>query len=165
MTLMLHLAPAKERRHIEQAGIRARPALPSVRGVYAMPVVPNNFHTYQWMRELRKWRAVPMIGVYVRIPDDAIVLAGRYNGEHAAITAAEAAGQLMRGGDAALGYEVIVPRHIPPSAIQRIRPLPRVVGWRHWPGAHGRRPCGCPACVVRGQYKARRLRAAYERAR
>ncbi|HEV2238642.1 MAG TPA: hypothetical protein VGR57_18435 [Ktedonobacterales bacterium] len=165
MTLMLHLAPAKERRRIEQAGIRTHPALPGVSGVFAMPVVPNHFHTHQWMRELRKWRAVPMIGVYVRIPDDEIVHAGRYNGQHQAITAAQAAAGLLRGGDAALGYEVIVPHAIPPAAIQRIRRLPRVIGWRHYPGAHGRRPCGCPACVVRGQYKARRLRAAYERGR
>jgi hypothetical protein len=105
-----------------------------------------------------------MIGVYLRIPDGTIVWAGRYNGEHLAMTAAEAAGRLMRGGDDALGYEVIIPRPIPPAAIQRIRRLPRVVGWRHFPGAHGRHPCGCPACVVRGQYKARQLRASYERA-
>jgi hypothetical protein len=161
---MLHLAPARERRHIEQAGIRARLALPNVRGVFAMPVVPNYFHTHQWMRELRKWRAVPMIGVYVRIPDEATVHAGRYNREHQAMTATEAAAVLLHGGADALGYEVIIPHHIPPAAIQRIRPLPRVVGWRHYPGAHGRKPCGCPACIVRGGIKTRRLREAYERA-
>jgi hypothetical protein len=163
MALYLHLAPARERRHIEQAGIRAHPALPNVRGVFAMPVVPNHFHTQQWMRELRKWRAVTMIGVYVRIPDEEIVHAGHYNREHQAMSAAGAAGRLMHGGADALGFEVIIPHHIPPAAIQRIRPLPRVVGWRHYPGAHGRHPCGCPACVVRGQYKARQLRTAYER--
>jgi hypothetical protein len=165
MALYLHLAPARERRHIEQAGIRAHPALPNMRGVFAMPVVPNYFHTHQWMRELRKWRALPMIGIYVRIPDDEIVWAGRYNSTHQAMTAAEAASHMMRGDDEALGFEVVVPRHIPPAAIQRIRHMPRVVGWRHYPGAQGKRPCGCPACAVRGEIKTRRLREAYERSR
>jgi hypothetical protein len=167
MARFLHLAPARERRHIEQAGIRAHPAYPNVRGVFVMPVVPNHFHTFQWMRELRKWHAVPMIGVYVSIPDDEIVWAGRYNGQHTAMTAAQAAaqaaGHVMRGDAAALGFEVVIPRAIPLAAIRRIRSLPRVVGWRHYPGAHGRRPCGCQACVARGGIKTRRLREGYER--
>ena len=29
--------------------------------------------------------------------------------------------------------------------------------------AHGRRPCGCPACIARGEYNGRRLRERYER--
>jgi hypothetical protein len=134
-----------------------------MRGIFAMPVVPNYVYTHQWMRELRKWHPGPMIGVYFRIPDDEIVLAGRYNEEHVAMTVAEAAGVVMRRGDATLGFEVIITRSIPRAAIQRIRHLPRLVGWRHFPGAHGRRPCGCPVCVPRGGYKSQRLRAAYER--
>lgn len=127
-----------------------------------MPVVPNYFRSHQWMRELRKWGRGPMVGVYFRIPNDEIVLAGRYHGEHRAITAAEAAASVMHAGDDALGYEVVVAHGISPTAIQRIRSLPRVVGWRHFPGAHSRRPCGCPVCATRGEYNVRRLRAAYD---
>ncbi|GAC1451823.1 MAG: hypothetical protein PVSMB4_11940 [Ktedonobacterales bacterium] len=125
-----------------------------------MPVVPNHLRTHQWMRAVRKWGRGPLVGVYFRVPDDEIVWAGPYHGEHRAMTAAACA-SVMHAEDDALGYEVIVAHSIAPAAMQRIRYLPRVIGWRHFPGAHGRRPCGCPACVKRGDYKARRLRTLY----
>jgi hypothetical protein len=59
------------------------------------------------------------------------------------------------------GYEVIVPRRIDKKEIHRVKTLRQVTGWRYYPGAHGKRPCGCPFCQ-RGDYGARRLREKYE---
>lgn len=162
MTTFVHLTSAKYSKHVIKAGLRAGPACELPLGVFAMPVVPNYFRSHQWMRELRKWGRRPIAGVYFRVPDDEIVRCGHYNREHCVVTAAEAASIVMHDADDALGYEVIIAHSIVPAAIQRICYLPRVIGWRHFPGAHGRRPCGCPACVKRGEYRARRLREAYK---
>jgi hypothetical protein len=158
MTTFVHLTSAKHAHHVARAGIRASPARELPAGVFAMPVVPSYLRSHQWMRELRKWSRGPIAGVYFRIPDDELVWAGRYTCEHRAMSAAQAAAAVMHAEDDALGYEVIILHSIAPSAIQRIRYLSFVVGWRHYPGAHRHRPCGCPACVTRGEYKARRLR-------
>ncbi len=72
------------------------------------------------------------------------------------MTAAQAVAMFLPDASLA-GFEVIVPRKIVASEIHRIRKLPQVVGWRYYPGAHGKKPCGCPYCQ-RGQYGARRLR-------
>ncbi len=162
MTSFVHLTSAKHSDHVRRTGIKASPAYAHPRAVFAMPVVPSFLHTHQWMRELRKWGRGPLVGIYFRVPDDEIVWVGRYNRVHQAMTAAEAAATIMRADGGALGYEVILTHAIAPAAIHRIRSLPRVVGWRHFPGAHGRRPCGCPGCVARGQFNAQRLREAWE---
>ncbi|MGC4003291.1 MAG: hypothetical protein QM811_09210 [Pirellulales bacterium] len=84
----------------------------------------------------------------------------RYRDAHRKMTAAEAVDVLLRA-TVPEGFEVIVPRKIDASEIHKIRRLPQVVGWRYWPGAHGRKPCGCDFCQ-RGQYGAKKLRREYE---
>ena len=44
--------------------------------------------------------------------------------------------------------------------IVRIRSLPQLVGWRHYPGAHGKRPWACECCQ-KGQYGSRKIREKY----
>jgi hypothetical protein len=51
---------------------------------------------------------------------------------------------------------------IPASVIARIRHLPQKIGWRYQPHAHGKRPCGCPACLPRGSIKSKKIRERYE---
>ncbi len=82
------------------------------------------------------------------------VLVGRYNAEHLSVTAAEAA-RIFETHDDGLGLEVIVQRRLAPNAIRRIYVPPQVVGWRFYPEAKGRKPCGCPYCN-RGQMNAYR---------
>ena len=50
-----------------------------------------------------------------------------------------------------------------PGETVRIRRLPQTLGWRYWPKAHGVKPCGCPACLGRGDIKSHKLRAEFER--
>jgi hypothetical protein len=73
------------------------------------------------------------------------------------MTAAQAVAVFM-AFDSSEGWEIIVPRRIEANEIHRIRKLPQVVGWRYWPGAHGRAPCSCEYCT-RGEYGGRKLRA------
>jgi hypothetical protein len=61
----------------------------------------------------------------------------------------------------------MVPRRIVPGEIVRVRALPGAFGWRYYPAAKGRRPslCDCPACVPRGEVRARRYRERVARLR
>lgn len=147
----------KQERAILRAGIRARRHAP---GVYAMPVVANYLVTHQWTRELLKWRRQPMVAVYFRLDDGTPVLVGRYGRPHVAVTAAQAAAMVGEAEDA-MGWECILADDVPAHAITRTAPVRGVVGWRHFPKAHGVRPCGCPACVTRGEPGARAMSRAY----
>ena len=130
------------------------------RGVFAMPVLPSYVLTHQWGRELRRRGYRSTVAVHFRVPDDEQVWVGHYNREPVSVTAAEAAGIVLAAEDPR-GYEVFVPRRIAPRDIHRLRPVNPVAGWRYVPGAHGRRPCACPACLPSGSYNAARIRAKY----
>jgi hypothetical protein len=69
----------------------------------------------------------------------------------------------MTNGENLEGYEVTIPRRIERTEIHRAKVLPQVIGWRYYPGAHGKKPCGCSFCQ-RGNYGARRLREEFEQA-
>ncbi|MBL9081424.1 MAG: hypothetical protein JNK76_06435 [Planctomycetales bacterium] len=161
MAMFVHLAPAKSSAKIRRNGInRLRKKSVPTPGIYAMPVVRNFFVSHQWLRELKRSGAGPIAGVYFRIADDQEVWVAHYRNAHQRMTAAEAAGVIMHSEEPE-GFEVIIPRAIAASEIHRIRTLRQVIGWRYFPGAHGRKPCGCPYCQ-RSMYGAKKLRRAYE---
>jgi hypothetical protein len=158
MAMFVHLADARDARAIGRAGIlpgSSRDA--ALAGVYAMPVLPNYFAAHQWLRELKRGGRRTMIGVHFRVPDREAVLVGHYHAEHRSMSAARAVRLIMGVADAR-GYQVIVPRKIPPRDIHAIRGVNRVVGWRYYPDAHGKRVCDCPVCLPGGSFKSRRLR-------
>jgi len=158
MPMLVHIAPEKDVAAIRRAGIRFSK---NRAGVYAMPVIKNFMFSHQWVRELKRGRGT-LCAVYFRIPDGETVLMGHYNKEHVQLAAAQAAHAIMHAPDP-LGMQVIIPRGIAPREIHAIRSVPQVVGWRYFPGAHARRPCGCPACQPRGGIKTRKVREAFER--
>lgn len=126
-------------------------------GVFAMPVLPNYFASHQWLRELKRKGVRTFIAVYFRVSDDEPVLVGHYRNAHSTMPAAEAARLIMEADDPR-GYEMVVQRRIESSAIKSIRTVNRVVGWRYYPEAKGKKPfCGCPFCT-RGEIRAKRLR-------
>jgi hypothetical protein len=127
-----------------------------------MPVTESFQITHQWVRELRRWRRGETVGIYFRIGDSQSVLVGRYNEEHREMTAAQAVAH-VRSLQSMDGIEVVIPRRILPREIVRIRILPRIVGWRHYPDAHGKHPWSCPYCQ-RDSYGSRRIRDRAERA-
>jgi hypothetical protein len=134
-----------------------------VTGVFAMPVTSNYLVSHQWTRELRKWGRGRIVAIYFRVADDETVQVGHYGRPHEAVTATQAVAAIMRLGAEALGYEIVIGHRIPPQTIIRTRLISSRVGWRHYPGAHERRPCGCPGCMARGEYNSQRLRKQYER--
>jgi hypothetical protein len=126
-----------------------------------MPVLPNYFASHQWLRELKRNGVRTFIGVYFRVSDDEPVFVGHYRNGHSEMGAADAARLIMEADDPR-GYEVIVPRRIESRAVKSIRTVHRVVGWRYYPEAKGKKPfCGCPFCV-RGEIRAERLRVSDE---
>ncbi|WP_433654619.1 HEAT repeat domain-containing protein [Nocardia sp. CA-128927] len=154
MALLVHLTPEKDARRIRRAGITARGYR---RGVFCMPVLPSYVLSNQWLRELRRGGQRLIVAVHFRIPDDEPVFVGHYSSAGTEMTAAEAVSVIMHAEDAR-GYQIVVPRSIAPTELHRIRQVRQVTGWRYHPEAHGRRPCACPACLGRGEFKAADLR-------
>lgn len=148
----MHLTPAKNVRRIQRAGITA-----SRSGVFCMPVLPSYVLSHQWLRELRRGGQRLISAVHFRIPDVEPVLVGHYSTAGTELTAAEAVSVIQRAPDPR-GYQIVVPRSIAPAELHRIRRVRQVTGWRYHPDAHGRRPCTCPACLGRGEYRAADLR-------
>lgn len=147
---------------IRGTGIRtSHPRYGQPAGVYATPVTPNFVLTHQWLRELKRRGQRTIWAVYLRIPDNILVWAGRYNEHHQLMTAAEALAWLRRM-DTATGFEALIPRSIEAEEIRAIHHLPQTLGWRYFPEAHGAKPCGCPACQPRGEIRSQRIRRAWE---
>ena len=159
MPLLVHLACDGDVAAIARGGIRPGKGRP---GIYAMPVMPNFVASHQWLRELKRNGGRSLSGVYFRIPDTEAVLFGHYGRTPVPVTAAQATGAILHAPDP-LGMQIVVPRKVRPGEILRIRRLPQTLGWRYWPKAHGVKPCGCPACLGRGDIKSRKLRAEFER--
>jgi hypothetical protein len=155
MVMLVHMTAAKLEPQVRRGGLRAK------YGIYAFPVLPSFTLTHQWTREIMKWKRQPMIGVYFRVPDEELVHFRRYGAVVRTLPAAKAVGEIRKHPDPR-GLEFIIDRAIRPNEIVRIAPVRGVIGWRHKPDAHGKRPCGCPGCMARGEPNSRKIRARYE---
>lgn len=139
MTLMVHLCPVKDLKKIERSGIKPSKNLGVV---FAVPVVESYLVTHQWARELVRDGNGPRAAVYFEVDDQIIVEAGSYydrDEKRSMMTAAEAA-KLLRSAEDPMGFEVRIPTKIEPKAIKRTAILAKAVGWRYFPGAHGKDP-------------------------
>jgi hypothetical protein len=169
MANFVHLMPAKQSKSVMRSGIkpvslkvnRRFGVFDLPRGVFAMPVTSNFYVAHQWLRELKRSGERTMVGVYFRIPDKERVWIGHFADDLEEVTAAEAVGIVMNH-DSPLGFEVLIPRKIRPQEIRRVKRLPQVVGWRFYPTAKGRKPCGCGFCMARGEIKSRSIRRRWE---
>jgi hypothetical protein len=151
MATFIHIADAKSKKLIEKNGIKI-----GKKGVYCSPVTQNFSVTHQWARELKRTGVKTLMCVQFRIPDDATVSVGKYNGEKISLTAAEAVATVADHVDP-MGLEIIIGRKIIPREISRIYAAPKVTGWRYYPGAKGKKPfCHCRYCN-RGEIRAQRL--------
>lgn len=163
MAMFVHLALEKNLKPIQRNGIgRLRSRMNVPRGIFAMPVTRNFYVSHQWLRELKRNKGGGAVaGVYFRIDDAEMVSVGHYNRAHQLMTAAEALSAISKS-DSAEGFEVIIHRRIEASEIHRVRILPQVIGWRFYPAAKGRKPCGCDFCQ-KGEYNGRKIRERAER--
>jgi hypothetical protein len=156
MVSFIHIADKKDESAIVKNGIRAAKRKTGHRGVYAVPVVPDHVTTHQWARELKRRGVKTLVCVQFRIPNDELVLIGKYNGEKLEMIASEAA-SAVRVHTEPMGLEVIIPRKIMPKEITRVYLAPQVTGWRYYPEAKGKKPfCHCKFCN-RGEIRAQRL--------
>ncbi len=159
--MFVHLAPDNSREAIRRSGLKPRRIRQPwqagyERVVFAVPVTDNFYLSHQWLRELKRRGTRTLVGVYVRISDDQPVLVGHYNRNHVEMTAAEAV-RVFFNQDDLEGFEVLIPRKIEPGEIHRIAEVPQLIGWRYFPAAKGRKPCGCPFCT-KGDIRSRRIR-------
>lgn len=151
MASFVHIADARDVRRIEKNGLKA-----GKRGVFCSPVTKNFSVTHQWARELRRNPVKAWSCIQFRIPDNELVLVGKYNGDKISLTAAESAATVMNHTSPE-GLEVVIGRKIRPKEITRIYSAPRITGWRYYPEAKGKKPfCHCRYCN-RGEIKAKRL--------
>lgn len=156
--MFVHLTREDRVSRILRAGLgrlrRGTSTLPS--GIYATPVTRNFYVSHQWLRELRRRGPSPVAAIYFRIDDEEPVWVGHYGGRHQQMRAAEAVSTFL-SADVKEGWEVLIPRRIGPQEIHRVRGLRQIVGWRYYPGAHGRKPCACDFCT-RGAIGGARIR-------
>lgn len=159
MALLVHVTAEKNAAGIARAGIAAHSRSRSTRerGVFCTPLLSSYTLTYQWSRELLRRGDRTVVAVHFDLPDDTMAFVGHYGSTQAQVPLAEAVAG-FRSAEDPRGWEIFLPRAVPPGAIRRIRTLTRPVGWRYFPGAHGRRPCSCPACLGRGEYGAAGIR-------
>jgi hypothetical protein len=156
MVSFVHIADKNDERAILRVGLKATKRRSGLRGVFAMPVIPNFTTTHQWARELKRRGTRTLICVQFKIPNAEPVLIGRYNGEKLKMTAAEAFGTILKHTDP-MGLEIIIPRKILAKEIARTYLAPQITGWRYYPSAKGKQPfCHCKWCN-RGEIRASRL--------
>lgn len=151
MASFIHIADEKNGRLVEKNGLKA-----GRRGVFCVPVTRDFSVTHQWARELKRTGIKSLICVQFRISDDEMVSVGAYNGEKILMSAAESVTTVEKHS-APWGLEIIIGRKVLPKEIVRIYPAPKIVGWRYYPGAKGKKPfCHCRFCN-RGEIRAQLL--------
>ena len=160
MAQFIHLFDERNLGRIRRNGLKkSRVARVGTRGVFCFPQTENFVLNHQWMRELRRFRGLNLMAARFRVEDSQPVLIGRFNEEYLEVSAAESVG-IARQHDSPLGLEVILPRAVLPKELQSFYRPPKVSGWRYYPEARGRQPCGCPYCQ-RGEPYSRRIRERY----
>lgn len=156
MASFLHIADARQAKHIARFGIAISHAQKKTRGVFCFPVLRDYSITHQWARELKRSGVRVQVCVQFRIHDAEMVSLGRYQTDAMSLTAAEAI-SVASHHEAPFGLEVVIPRRVKPDEVTRIYPAPLVAGWRYYPEAKGRKPfCHCKYCN-RGEIRAQRL--------
>ena len=161
MAQFIHLTDERLSRSIERGGIKPGEVWDSVeKYVFATPALDDFMVSHQWLRELKRRGIRTIAAVQFRIPDDEPVLVGSF-GKEPVSTSAAGAFQVFRQHNSGMGLQVMIPRKVQPGELMRMYVPTQLVGWRYYPEAKGKKPCGCPACQ-RGEIMSRKLREAYE---
>jgi hypothetical protein len=154
MALFVHFTDENNIKSIEKNGIKMETIHYEniCKGIFCMPVIHDFYATHQWVRELKQYNSGnEIVAVYFRIPDNELIFCGKYNEEIIRTNAAEAHNRLMNLEDK-MGFQAIIDRGIHKNEITKIKNIPQIIGWRHFPKAHERKRCLCPACLKIGSY-------------
>ena len=165
MPTLVHISSTENEKRIVRSGIKPG----KYSGViYFMPHTKDFLISHQWARELKRSGIKIFIAVDFKLKGDEKVWFGKYNESHKQMSLSNAIAQFLDEEDK-LGYEFFIERKIDPNEILRTRNIPKPMGWRYEPKAHGKKPCPCPMCIQRGGFKTNSLKekteAPFSRAR
>lgn len=153
MTRLVHITAAENEKKILSAGIK-----PIKHGyIYFMPHLNNFLISHQWARELKRWGVKNFMAIDFKLPDDELVWYGKYSVQHKKMPLNQAISLFLQEPDP-LGFEFCIERKISPKEIVKTRHIPKPMGWRYTPQAHGTKPCPCPMCLQKGGYKTQSLK-------
>ena len=153
MAKLIHITAAENEKKIINGGIKTN----QWGLVFFMPLLPDYLISHQWARELKRSGIKNFIAVEFKMPNDEPVWFGKYSRQHELIPLNQAINEL-KSLDDQLGYECFIERKVEAKDITRIKHIPKPMGWRYQPHAHGNRPCPCPMCIQAGGYKTNALK-------
>ncbi|MGI0119420.1 hypothetical protein [Zooshikella sp. RANM57] len=153
MAVLVHITSIENEASIKRTGIK-----PDYRNVvFFMPHMKDFLISHQWARELKRQGIKNFAAVDFKIPNDEEIWFGKYHLQHEKMKLNRAISLFMYAEDK-LGYEFFIDRKIEPNEILKFRKIPKPMGWRYQPHAHGKKPCPCPMCMQAGGYKTRSLK-------
>lgn len=155
MTVLVHITGIENEKSIRKSGINHG----DNNLVFFMPHMQDFLISHQWARELKRSGVKNFAAVDFCLPSDEQVWFGKYNEQHEKMELGKAI-SLLRNADNFLGYEFFIDRKIKPDEVLKVRKIPRPMGWRYQPNAHGKKPCPCPICLQSGGFKTNNLKEA-----
>ncbi|HYE60792.1 MAG TPA: hypothetical protein VD997_02250 [Phycisphaerales bacterium] len=137
MPALVHLTDGKDAERIRACGLHGLPAcFPGARltdkvqlaqAVFAMPLLPNESATHQWMTELLGRGYKTIVAVHFEVDRHTKVWVGRERHEHLCLPVCDAVDRMHKASDLR-GWEIIIPGDVPSAAIIDLRQVPcRVV--------------------------------------
>ena len=160
MAIFVHFTEEKNKSSIIKNGIKLQKIhYENInKGIFCMPVIPDFYATHQWVRELKQYKSGnEIVAVYFKIPDEELIFCGKYNEEIIKLKASNTHNKFMNLEDK-MGFQAIINRKIFPNEVTKIKGIPQIIGWRHFPKSHERKRCLCPACLSKGAYNSINLK-------
>ncbi|MFK8011231.1 MAG: hypothetical protein AB8B80_04265 [Marinicellaceae bacterium] len=157
MARLVHITAEENKKKVLNSGIK-----PNQYGlVYFMPHMESMIISHQWARELKRSGIKNFIAIDFKLPKVEMVWYGKYSGEHKLMPLNQAISLFMKEEDQ-LGFEFFIKRKIEVKEIKKVKQIPKPIGWRYQPHAHGTKPCPCPMCMQFGGYKTNALKEKQE---
>jgi hypothetical protein len=160
MAVFVHFADENNKDSIEKNGIKINIVHYEQisKGVFCMPVISDFYATHQWVREIKQYNSGnEIIAIYFKIPDDEVVFFGKYNEKLEKIKAT-GTHKIFIDLEDKMGFQTIITRKILKNEIIKIKNIPQIIGWRHFPKSHERKRCLCPACLAFGSYNSKKIK-------
>jgi len=158
MALLVHITKAENEKSIVGSGIR----IGKLTGcIYFMPYTQDFLISHQWARELKRYGVKNFLAVDFKLPKSEEIWFGKYFEGHKKLPLNQAIAVFLSQKEK-YGYEFILERKVQPSEIVKTRAIPKPMGWRYEPNAHGKQPCPCPMCILSGGFKTSALKERYE---
>jgi hypothetical protein len=153
MARLIHITAAENEKKILKLGIK----LNKYGLVYFMPHMESMTISHQWARELKRSGIKNFIAIDFKLAKEEIVWYGKYSRQHQQMPLNQAIKLFMEEEDQ-LGFEFFIERKVETKEIKKVRKIPKPMGWRYQPHAHGTKPCPCPMCIQFGGYKTNALK-------